>query len=35
VPAEEARNVIAVLEATKQSLELGRVVELQHVLARS
>jgi predicted dehydrogenase len=35
VQPEEACNVIAVLEATKQSLELGRVVELQHFLARS
>jgi predicted dehydrogenase len=34
VPPEEARNVIAVLEATKQSLELGKVVELQPILAR-
>jgi predicted dehydrogenase len=31
VPPEEARNVIAMLEATKRSLELRRVVELQHV----
>ena len=35
VSLEEARNVIAVVEATKQALELGKVVELQHVLARN
>jgi predicted dehydrogenase len=34
VSPEDARNVIAVLEATKQSLESSKVVELGHFMAR-
>lgn len=34
VSPEDARNVIAVLEAAKHSLEAGNVVELQRVLAK-
>jgi len=33
VPLDEARNVIAVLESTKQSLESGQVVPLEHLVA--
>jgi predicted dehydrogenase len=35
VPPDEARNVIAVLEATKQSLESGRVIPLEHLVPRT
>jgi hypothetical protein len=31
VPPEQVRKVIAVLEATKQSLETGNAVDLRHL----